>query len=144
MALFDSIITEVTTQLISSGQFTDCTIQASGNGNMRPNPLKKPHIMVGLASAEITQCATNRNSSYGSATLRYKGDITLKIDIAVPFELHGITCTNIFSRLCTCLMGGLESTLEPVKISCGEVSSDRYSQAFVQSVRVGFNAILTI
>ena len=111
---------------------------------MRPNPLKKPHIMVGLGPTNISGCSLDGSYGYGTVKSRLIGDIKVNIDIAVPFELDGMTCANLFSKICRCIFTNYELTLEPMGISCGEIKSDRYSASFIMPAEIRFKSLLSL
>lgn len=144
MDLFDSIAENVKSNLIDSGEFDDCTVECAYRGGMRPNPLKRPHIMIGLGATELSPCSLNGNSAYGSVKSCLKAAVKINVDIAVPFEQGGVTCAMMFSRLCRCVFGDCELLLEPLGISCGEISGDRYSGALILKTVIRFNALVEL
>jgi len=143
MDMFDMLIETVVIMIRQNESFKDCVVHNAFNSGMRPNPLKKPHIMVSLGPTDISQCSISGKCGYNNVKSRLKGDFKVRIDIAVPFELDGITCAKLFSQICRCIFTNHELTLEPLGISCGEVTADRYSASFVMPAELRFNSLLS-
>lgn len=93
-------------------------------------PLRDPIVAVGIMEINITDHFTENDDGVLERDEYCRTAILkIKLSIHLPFSMGGSACHDTFANICDCLT--FNSDLEIIKSGCGEMSSDRDTDAIV-------------
>lgn len=110
--------------------FNDMTFLLAHENEIKPTPLTKPIVAVSVKGCKIGD-RIKKVTDAGEiiTTLSRPIDVTLSIDIYLPYSMGGINGHKIFDRIATYLIYEREVSVSTV--TCGSTEYDKSTQAIV-------------
>ena len=143
MGLFSDLTQNIITALSNDQKFKKIVFYKSLSSNVRPNPVNKTYVTVGIANVTIEGGSfydylgfRHGNEFYGKLV---KSDVA--ISIYVPQKSGGETCYDIFSDIYDCLLNS-GSDLNIKSISCDKAIYDSELFSFVLSANVRIESLI--
>lgn len=110
--------------------FNDMTFLLAHENEIKPTPLTKPIVAVSVKGCKIgDRIKKVTDAGEITTTLSRPIDVTLSIDIYLPYSMGGINGHKIFDRIATYLIYEREVSVSTV--TCGSTEYDKSTQAIV-------------
>lgn len=133
MAVFDTLIENLITELKNEASLTDIDFKAFYGTAPKLNPLTKTTVVFGFGGVKINNCAMNDYMGITSSAQVYlkESDYTVEFLIYTPQNSGGSSGIETLDKLCDILLFKNNTTEKSVSISANKQTYDSKNFAFV-------------
>lgn len=116
--------------LSESENLSDITFLLAHENEIKPTPINGPIVAVSVKKCNIGDKLKKVIDSGEIVTTESRyADVTLSVDIYLPYSMGGVSGHKIFDRIATCLI--FEKKANISEAYCGDSDYDKAAQAIV-------------